>query len=319
MNRAERIFRIHSLLRSKIPVTVQRLKDETGHSISSIKRDIEYMRDYMKAPIVYDRSANCYGYDPKAPEFELPGLWFNASELYALLTIEQLLESVQPGFLLQSIGPLKARIHALLQQSGHSPDAVAARVKIIAVAQRTQDEELFGHVAAAVMQQHVLRIDYHGREKDQTTQRRVHPCLLLHYRGNWYLIAYCELKQALRSFSLDRISKPVKINEPVRQIDSKQLQRCLHASFGIFTGEAKAWAVLRFSALASRWVADEKWHPDQIGQWHGAEYELQLPYSDTRELLMEIIKYGPEVEVLAPQELRAEVGEKLRVAAEKYF
>ena len=319
MNRAERIFRMHSLLRSKTPVTLQRLKDETGCSLSSIKRDIEYMRDYMNAPIVYDRGANCYAYKPNAPGFELPGLWFNTSELYALLTIEQLLASVQPGFLSHSIGPLKARIHTLLQQSGHSADTVAARVKLIAVAQRAQNEERFGHIAAAVLQQRVLHIDYHSREKNEITQRRVHPCLLLHYRSNWYLIAYCELKQALRSFSLDRITNPVKIDEPVRQIDDKQVQRYLHASFGIFAGEAKAWAVLRFSARAARWVADEQWHPDQIGQWRGAEYELQLPYSDTRELLMEILKYGPEVEVLAPAELRAEVGERLRVASEKYF
>lgn len=319
MNRAERIFRIHGLLCAKKPVTAQHLAAETGNSISSIKRDIEYMRDCMKAPIVYDRSENCYGYDPKAPEFELPGLWFNASELYALLATEQLLESVQPGFLTRYIGPLKARIRTLLEYSGHSADTVASRVKLIAVARRTINEDLFGQIASAVMQPCILRMSYHGRETNQLTQRRVHPGLMLHYRGNWYLIAYCELKQDLRFFSLDRIRQPVNTGEPARQIDEKQLERYIHASFGIFTGEAKAWAVLRFNAMASRWVADEQWHPDQIGQWRGPEYELQIPYSDTRELLMEILKYGPDVEVLAPEGLRAAVAERLRVAVEKYL
>lgn len=319
MNRSERLFRLHNLLRSKIPVTAQRLADETGHSISSIKRDIEYMRDCMKAPIVFDRSENCYRYDANAPEFELPGLWFNASELYALLAIEQLLENVQPGFLTHTIGPLKSRIRTLLKSGGHSAETVASRVKLIAVARRTIKEDVFDQIASAVIQQHILQMSYHSREKDQPTQRRVHPAMLLHYRSNWYLIAYCELKQDLRVFSLDRINQPINTREPARPIDEKQLQRYLHASFGIFTGEAKAWAVLRFSATASRWVADEKWHPDQIGQWRGAEYELQIPYSDTRELLMEILKYGPEVEVLAPEGLRVEVGERLRMAAGKYF
>lgn len=319
MNRAERIFRIHSLLRGKTPVSTQRLMRETDVSASSIKRDIEYMRDFMNAPILYDRADNRYYYDPNAPEFELPGLWFNASELYALLATEQLLEAVQPGFLSPYLGPLKGRIRKLLQQSGHAADTVAARVRLQPIANRIVDEQTFGAVAGATLQAQALHMRYHGREKDAPTERVVHPCLLLHYRNNWYLIAHCDNANDFRTFSLDRITQPQVIGHAAREFDPNHLERYLNASFGIFTGEAKHWAVLRFSADASRWVADEQWHPDQLGHWRGKEYELQVPYSDSRELIMEILKYGPEVEVIAPEELRRAVGERLSRAAEKYL
>ena len=76
--------------------------------------------------------------------------------------------------------------------------------------------------------------------------------------------------------------------------------------------------MLRFTAHAARWVEAETWHTDQIGQWRGNAYELQVPYSDARELLMDILKYGPEVEVVAPEELRSEIARRLHSAAARY-
>ena len=60
-----------------------------------------------------------------------------------------------------------------------------------------------------------------------------------------------------------------------------------------------------FSPRRARWVANELWHPKQRGYYdkHGY-YLLEFPYSDERELIMDILKYGPDVEVLAPTDLR---------------
>ncbi|HQU17346.1 MAG TPA: WYL domain-containing protein, partial [Gammaproteobacteria bacterium] len=104
----------------------------------------------------------------------------------------------------------------------------------------------------------------------------------------------------------------------VRPADATALDRHLRASFGIFTGEATNWAVLRFTPERARWVADERWHPDQVGQWLGETYELQIPYSDPRELLLDILKYGPDVEVVAPEPLRVLVAERLHEASAQY-
>lgn len=319
MNRAERIFRLHSLLKKKRPPSMQQLMGSLEVSRPTLVRDIEYMRNFMDAPIQYDRTTNTYRYDPDAEDFELPGLWFNASELYALLATEQLLESVQPGFLTPHIGPLKTRIRSLLEQSGHSSELVSSRIHIRQMATRNMDNDRFTEVAGAVLKGQVLECDYHGRERNQITHRQIHPHQLLHYRDNWYLIGWCEEAKGLRTFSLDRINNIRILSEKIRAIDKKALDRYLGESFGIFTGPAKAWAVLRFSPMMSRWVADEQWHADQIGVWKGEAYELQVPYSDSRELLMDILKYGPEVEVIAPEPLRQLVAERLNNAARVYM
>lgn len=318
MNRAERIYRLHAALRSTRPRSMAQLIEAVGASRATVVRDITYLRDFMRAPIVYERAANGYRYDPGAPEFELPGMWFNESELFALLATGQLLEAVQPGLLGPYIGPLKARVRRLLEQTGHDARTVTSRVLLQPVASRPTDDALFGTVSAAVLDGRPLDIEYRGRERDAASARCVHPYRLLRYRDNWYLAAWCEHAGALRTFSLDRILSATPASGALRSVDPRALDRHLGASFGIFSGEARAWAVLRFNTERARWVADEQWHPDQIGHWSGGAYELQVPYSDPRELILDILKYGPDVEVVAPQALRGLVAERLRAAAAHY-
>jgi predicted DNA-binding transcriptional regulator YafY len=317
MNRAERIYKLHALLQEK-PRSLAHMQQSLEVSRATLVRDLGYMKDFMGAPIEYDRASNGYRYRATSPTFELPGFWLNESELYALLASARLFELVQPGLLAPYVGPLRARIRSLLGQSGHSVTTVDERILLQPFATRTTHPERFGTVASAVLEGHQLAIQYHGRERDRLSDRTVHPQRLLRYRDNWYLAAHCDQAAALRIFSLDRIRRAKRLTDPARSIDPKELDRFLGASFGIFSGSASAWAVLRFAPDASRWVADEAWHPDQIGQWVKDRYELQIPYSDPRELLMDILKYGPEVEVIAPPELRAMVAERLVDATRLY-
>jgi predicted DNA-binding transcriptional regulator YafY len=77
--------------------------------------------------------------------------------------------------------------------------------------------------------------------------------------------------------------------------------------------------VLRFTPERARWVASEEWHPRQKARFEpGGAYVLEVPYGDDRELLMDILKYGPDVEVLAPPALRERVAEALTAARRLY-
>ncbi len=318
MERMDRIIRLHHLLRRGRPVRLADMIEALSVSRATVVRDLEYMRDRMGAPIFYDRAANGHRYDPQAPAFELPGLWFNASELYALLASEQLLESVQPGVLTPHIGPLKARIRSLLEKSGQQVDTVTSRIQLLGSARRRSESEHFGLLAQAVLNGQVLDIEYHSRSRDEVSRRRIHPYRLIHYRDNWYLVGHCQRARALRFFSLDRIRRCASSETPFKPPTESALDRYVGASFGIFGGEARALAVLRFTPEAARWVADEEWHPDQIGGWMEGAYELQVPYADAQELIMDILKYGPDVEVIGPEELREQVASRIREASSRY-
>lgn len=319
VSQTDRIYRIHRILSgARRPVSLQQLVEDLEVSPATVKRDIARMRDFMGAPIPLAPEAGGYRYDPEEPTFELPGLWFNQSELFALLAAEQLLEAVQPGILTPQLGSLKGRVRQLLGASGFEATTVRRRIRLQPMGARPTDPDTFGTVAGAVLAGHSLDLAYHSRHRDEATHRRVHPYRLNHYRDNWYLMAWCERAGDYRLFSLDRIREATDTGEPAPDPDEDAVDRYLGAAFGIFTGEAREWAVLRFSPEAARWAAEETWHPDQIGCWRGGSYELQVPYSDERELVMEVLKYGPDCEVVAPGGLRGAVAEQLRRGAAVY-
>lgn len=108
MDRFDRIFELHKLLSAaRRPVPRKTIEERLECSRATAKRIIEAMRDFLNAPIEYDRQANGYYYASQGEGmFELPGLWFNASELQALLTLQQLLTEMEPGLLEQQLGPL---------------------------------------------------------------------------------------------------------------------------------------------------------------------------------------------------------------------
>jgi predicted DNA-binding transcriptional regulator YafY len=91
------------------------------------------------------------------------------------------------------------------------------------------------------------------------------------------------------------------------------------SAYGIFGGKADKLAVLHFSAEGARWVADEKWHPQQESLLlPDGRYELRIPYRESRELVMDIMRHGANVEVISPPELRRQVLEGLRKAVARY-
>ena len=130
----------------------------------------------------------------------------------------------------------------------------------------------------------------------------------MHYRDNWYLDGWCHLRNELRAFAVDAIRDVRVLDRPAVDIDDADLDRELGSGYGIFSGASVRWASLVFSSERARWVANERWHPAQHGRFlDDGRYELTLPYSREPELIMDILRHGRHVTVLAPESLRAAV------------
>jgi len=152
-----------------------------------------------------------------------------------------------------------------------------------------------------------------------TALRKLSPQRLTHYRDNWYLDAWCHQKDALRTFALDRISALHLHKTSAKKISQKILNQHYTPSFGIFGGQADNIAVLKFTPHRSQWVAEEIWHHKQTGTWlDDGSYQLEIPYGNDLELIGDILKYGDQVEVIAPRVLREKVIKRLRNMLELY-
>lgn len=324
MSMMERIYLIDQILAKRRFATRQELEEKLGISWATLKRDIAYMRDRLHAPILFDRELGGYRFDNEekriGPQYELPGFWFSAEEIHALLTMQHLLSNLDTGGLLgPHIQPLLSRLSGLLGTADDSIEEVKKRIKVETVGARQFHLDHFQLLGSALLRRKRIVIRYFARGTNEITEREVSPQRLVYYRDNWYLDAWCHLRNDLRAFAVDAIRAVELLDAPAKDVDESLLDHELGSGYGIFSGSDVHWATLKFSVDRSRWVSTEKWHPQQAGRFlDDGCYELQVPYADDREIIMDILKYGTECEVVSPPELIERVKQQLKDALKTY-
>lgn len=321
MARYERVAEIYSLLNAtREPVSLASLCGSLQASPATVKRMIRFLRETLGTPVRFDRDANGYVLDRAAGgSAPLAGPQYNARELVSLLTAYELLAQIPPGVFRRETADARCRLQSLLYRRPTGGRELRRRVQLLLSQVREVQDDQFRVVLAALNAQRRLRIAYHGRSRDAATERIVSPLRLTFYRSNWYLAAWCQKSRDLRIFSLDRIEYAEQTPLPNAPVDEAKIDARLSTSYGIFEGEADKTAQLRFTPLLARWVADEKWHPRQTSVLQpDGSLVLHVPYRHATELVMDVLRYGADVEVLAPPELRREVSKALVAAAAVY-
>ena len=324
MDRTERFHKIQQLLENRRLVTFLQLQEACEVSRATLQRDLEYLRSRFNAPIVYDRDAGGYRFETLPAEaggqFALPGLWFTSQEIHALLTMQHLLSNLDTGGLLgPQIKPLLARLTGLLGSADNPAEEVQRRIRIETVGARQFHLDHFQAVGSALLRRKRLVIRYHARGTDEVTEREVSPQRLVHYRDNWYLDAWCHLRDGLRAFSVDAIKHAEILDKRAKDVADKRLDEVLGSGYGIFSGEEVSWATLRFSPERSRWVSSERWHSNQQAKINkDGSFELRVPYADDRELIMDILKYGGDCQVIEPKALRERVVAEFKRGLSQY-
>lgn len=324
MDRTERFYKIELLLRNRGCVPFDALIEELGVSRATLKRDLQYLRDRLSAPIVYDRFDNGYRFDASAggERHELPGLWFSEKEIHALLTMHQLMAGLDDdGVLSRHLQPMMDKLQGMLGADESEARELMRRVKVIVTARRRTPSQYFELLGSALVQRRRVWLRYFKRSDRSTSEREVSPQRLVNHRNTWYLDAWCHASDGLRRFALDAVQDARALDTRARNVAIRDLEAELDAGYGIYGGgDAKLkWATLVFQAGAAQWVAGEEWHTQQKARWlDDGRYELQVPYSDPTELAMDILRHGDSVVVTGDKALANAIKGRLTRALAQY-
>ncbi len=324
MAKLDRIQQLHRLLVShRRPVPLKKIADRLECAERTAHRLIEDMQTYFDAPIEYSRDHNGwhYVYDESLGtgdgKFEMPGLWLTSAELQSLTLLLSVLENFSEGLLSEELGVVEKQIHRLLAARGIDPSALTQHIKVLPLGNRHVPGKIFQHIGEALLARQRVAIRYKSYTHEITT-RTISPQTLVHYRDNWYVDAFCHLRNELRVFSLARIVSLEITDQRADEIERETLRNHFGASYGIFAGKAQHTAKLRCFPEVAREISLQQWHPEQIGEWEGDDYLLSFPYSNPKELIGDILRYTPNIYVEAPVALRKAVQEKLRVGLELF-
>lgn len=330
MDRTERFYKIELLLRDRGCVAFAALLEALEVSPATLKRDLQYLRDRLGAPIVYDAHDNGYRFETagaglaarSAERHELPGLWFSADEIHALLTMHGVLGGLDDsGVLARHLAPVLERLEGMLGADAAEAKEAMRRIKVIGTARRRVASRFFERIGSALVQRRRMELRYFKRSDRSESVREVSPQRLVHYRNTWYLDAWCHTSDGLRRFALDAVRDAVALATKAKNVALRDLEAALDSGYGIFAGDDRRlrWATLVFDPAAAQWVASEEWHPSQKTRTlPDGRYELQVPYSDPTELMMDILRHGDSVVVTGDKALQAAVRARLQNALQRY-
>ena len=308
MSQTERIFFIDRTIREHGGIDVSTIASRFEICSRQAKRDIEYMRDRLDAPIGWSADRRRYEYTAswESLRFADEKSFFAFAFLKAMLTEYHYIPVISNDAL------------TLLQEKIAGRYAsIAEKVRYELPDMESIDGDIAYALCQALLQPRELEIAYTD-SKGAESERAIVPLRLVNYAGKWYCAALDSKSGEMRTFAVSRIRR-AKAAHPCNETSLPQpceVERFLSSSYGIFKGEPIGRATLRFYGGAARAVREQVWHRDQIALPvplpDGSEaLDLTLPVHDWTELLGRALRCGSNCEVMAPEEFRTQWREEI--------
>lgn len=310
MSLLERIYSFHSRIQAGRYPNANDLSEEFEISPATAHRDIAYLRDRLLAPLQFDPKKNGYFYT--AEGFRLPFEESPRIVLFLGVLSSMAAETGLEG--LAEIKQLKKKLTAMVADGKLSIDD---KIHCEWIETEPVDGTIFSEVINGLLHDKQLLIQYTKHYSQPGENRFVEPLQLINYQGRWYLLAWCCLRKANRIFHLSRITE---VSQTAKEIQHGMPpdDDYLTGVFGIFKGKARFIATIRLTGMAAERVRQQHWHPKQSIKEEEHGILLSLPVADDRELIMKILQFGDEAEVIAPQALREKIKIAINAMAERY-
>jgi predicted DNA-binding transcriptional regulator YafY len=278
-------------------------------SVKTAQRDIEFIRDRLNRPLLYDKTSKGYYYEDDT--FFLPMVYLSSEELASLLIARKFLQDLSGGYIGKEISAIIEKITAILKKHVAEESIIDDALSFQLIEYSPAPEEVFKAVLEGCLKRRSLSFTYRSLTRDDKITRTVDPYHLPNYMGTWHLIAYCHMRQDLRNFVFGRMSDLKVLENTFTIPKSFNIQEHLQSAFGIYKGIPTKEVCLRFSPEKARWVEGQVWHKEQKTKFlKDGSLELSFPIADFREVIMEILKHGSGVEVIRPKALRELIREE---------
>ncbi|KMQ49501.1 putative DeoR family regulatory protein [Chitinispirillum alkaliphilum] len=320
MSSLENAINLHKFLSArKNGAQICEILENLECSKATFFRVKEYAELYFGVRIQYEKKYGKYKLIQPEDAYELPGIWFTQEEIEAFVIIEHTIQGLQRGFLKELFTPVRKKFSPALRIQSIPVKSLESKFKIIPSCSRPVDDLVFKKIFRAILSKRKAEITYSPLSENKTDLRVISPQTLLRYRENWYVDAFCHRRNDLRCFALSRIENVTIAKEKAENVPVEKLKEQFSLGYGIFSGAVVNVAHIRFTGVAAREVSKEIWHSRQTGQWNDdGSYDLHIPYSNDKELIMDILRWGKEAKVLGPEQLKEKVKKCLRETLENY-
>lgn len=175
-------------------------------------------------------------------------------------------------------------------------------------------------IMEAMTENREIKIQYQKYTSAESDSYTLRPYAVKEFAKRWYIVAYCIERKGLRVYGLDRIRHLELTGESFRMPKNFDVDESFSTSFGIYIPEEKGRTItFRTSPTDARFLRDLPLHSSQREiSSDGESVTFSIFVCPNKALVMEFCKYGSGLEVLSPEDIRTQVAEEHRKAAEKY-
>lgn len=285
-------------------VTVHSLMDDLEISQRTAYRYMQTLQGSF--PIFYKRRKGSYVFDEG---FSLRKPDLSVEEILAFALAKKLLSNFGTG-MEKSLESIEEK---LSQKKADLPKHIILSADI-----SHETEKYLGVIHQAIQNFQKIELIYKALYSDDETKRVVNPCYLFFQDGFWHLRGYCHLREAYRTFALDRIASLTILDKHfLPKILSPEDE--LSGSFGAIIDGEPIEVILRFDPEIKIYVLRKKWHQSQKAiHLDDGRLEMSFHINGTEGIKGWIYQWLPYVDVIAPEALRDEVRRNLKWAMLKF-
>lgn len=313
-----RLLFIDKQIRDKTFPNCSSLAAQWEVSSKTIQRDIDYLKNMLDAPLDYDARKRGYYYTEE--NYQLPAIALNDSDLFAIFVAEKVLEQYKNT-------PIYARLRSVFAKIEESlPDKVSVsssfleeKFSFFGAAQTVISSAVWETIFISLRTSRTLEISHRKPGRQQVGNRLIDPYHVICYQGEWYVIAFCHTRLAIRTFALSRIQTATALDAFFTIPAGFNFKETTRSLFGVQWSDREYHVRIRFSARAAPYIKERQYHPTQVLTEH-EDRSLIMAFTTTHLLEVKrwVLSWGNMAKVLAPPELVDEIIDELRECMNTY-
>ena len=308
----ERMLKIHNLLKDGHHPNATQLAVALEVTTKTIYRDITFMRDRMELPVVFEPAYNGYCYDGEVGQF--PTVQISEGELFAMLVAEKAMQQYRgTNFEKPLVSAFRKVTDSLTDTLSFNLDDFDQSISFRTSAAPVLNLDVIDTLARAAAGKRQLQFNYRKPGTREAESRVVDPYHLANVNSEWFLFAYCHLRDDIRTFTPARISDMKPTGKRFKPPKKFSLEKRLRGSFAIFTGNQEQEIVIRFNELVADYIREKRWHPTQKQRnLKDGGVELTMRLDSLSEVQRWVMTWCGNAQVIKPAELIESVKEAAR-------
>lgn len=301
----ERLLQIDLLLRAAQRQTTGTIAKALEVSERTIRNDLAFLRDRFNAPLEFNRQKGFHYIDP---DWRLPSISLSQGELFALTLGARMLQAYSGSTYATELRSAIARLSERLpEQTWIDLQRIAdERIIFRSGAETYLNPEIWNQLLEACRTSQQVKMCYFTASRNAQSERVLDPYLLHIYRGtNPYVIGFCQQRQEIRWFRVDRIQSLEVLNTKFMRDRTFNAQEHLERIFQAEVGGGKpVEVVIWFDGPTAPYIWERRWHPTQeIEQHSDGSITLRMSVVGLNEIKRWVLGYGKGARVKSPPEL----------------